>query len=125
MRLAALGLLLLFGCRNPAEGDRSPLPSGGYFVYGFASRPQLGTAILKLQVFDKDGNRTTAFRVLGSSGMPAMRGAHDTKDVPFQLNKKGDYLLPVEIAMPGEWEITLVFFDADKAVHRASFRFKV
>jgi hypothetical protein len=27
--------------------------------------------------------------------------------VKFQLNKKGDYLLPVELVMPGEWSVLI------------------
>ena len=30
-----------------------------------------------------------------------MSGAHDSGEVPFKLNRKGDYLLPVNIVMPG------------------------
>ncbi len=28
----------------------------------------------------------------------------------FKLNKKNDYLLPIHIVMPGEWEVKLTFF---------------
>jgi hypothetical protein len=32
---------------------------------------------------------------------------HDSGPVGFKLNKRGDYLLPVEVVMPGEWQLTI------------------
>ena len=34
-----------------------------------------------------------------------MRGGHDTGDRTFQISKNKDYLLPLNIVMPGKWEI--------------------
>jgi len=134
MRAAALGLLLCLGWGTqpelrtvalPAEGKPCPMPGGGYFLYGFASKPKMGTVVLRLRLFDKGGKRSTAFQVLGRTGMPAMKGAHDSGDIPFKLNKKGDYLLPVEVAMPGEWEVVLTFRKSGKELYRGSLRFSV
>jgi len=96
-----------------------------YFIYQFDRRPQLGTAILKIQLFDKSGNRSTDLNIVGSYGMPSMKGAHDSGNRPFKLNKKGDYLLPVNIVMAGEWEVKLTFLKDNLAIHRGSFRFTV
>jgi hypothetical protein len=57
--------------------------------------------------------------------MPEMKGAHDSGEVPFKLNKKGDYLLPVNVVMPGEWEVKLVFLKGKEPVYRGRITFKV
>jgi len=54
-----------------------------------------------------------------------MRGAHDSGDVEFRVNKFNNYLLPVNVAMPGDWEIQVVFLLNDKAVFHGSIRFAV
>jgi hypothetical protein len=54
-----------------------------------------------------------------------MVGAHDSGDQEFKLNRMGDYLLPVNIVMPGEWEIKLTFKRGETTVVRGAFRFNV
>lgn len=109
----------------PGEKKKCPLPEGHYFTYRFASRPKLGTAILKIQVFDEAGRRTTGFSIRGDYGMPSMPGAHDSGEVDFKLSRKGDYLLPVDVVMPGEWKVRITFFKGKKRVHHGAFMFKV
>lgn len=117
-----------------AEKDAgSPLKAGQkhwiggehYFVYDFDKRPQIGTVIIKIQVFTKDGKQDSSLEITGSSDMPSMRGAHATGDKPFKLNKKGDYLLPVLVVMPGDWEVVLNFLKDKKAIYTGSVRFHV
>ena len=57
--------------------------------------------------------------------MPSMRGAHDSGDVEFRTNKANNYLLPVNIVMPGDWEVRVTFSLNDKAVFHGSIRFDV
>ena len=109
----------------PAEGRRCELPGGRYFTWRFASRPQLGTTVLKVQVFKENGSRVKDLKVLGASGMPSMRGAHDTGEQPFRLNKKGDYLLPVDLVMPGDWEVVLSFFEGKKRIYHGKVDFEL
>lgn len=109
----------------PGFGKKCWIGEDYYFIYQFDKRPQMGTAILKIQLFEKSGKRVTDLDILGNSGMPSMRGAHDSGDQPFKLNKKGDYLLPVNIVMAGEWEVKLTFLKENKAIYRGSFRFTV
>ncbi len=109
----------------PGSGKKCWIDTKTYFVYKFVEQPKLGTAILKVQVFDKNGQRLTDLEVKGNYGMPSMPGAHDSGDVSFKLNKKGDYLLPVNIVMTGGWEIKLTFFKNKEAVYRSRFRFNV
>ena len=109
----------------PGAGKKCWIGDALYFTYKFDKKPKLGTAILKVQLFDKTGARITSLDVVGISGMPSMGGAHDSGDVPFKLNKKGDYLLPVNVVMPGEWEVKLVFLKAKEPVFRGRIIFKV
>jgi hypothetical protein len=88
------------------EGRHNPLPAGGYFTWRFDQKPQIGGLIVILQAYSQDGRKESPYEISGEYGMPGMR-AHDSGPVPFQMNQKGDYLLPVEIAMPGAWQITL------------------
>jgi hypothetical protein len=109
----------------PGFGKKCPIDEQYYFTYEFAEKPKMGTAILRVRIIDQDGNQTTAFSVLGRSDMPAMAGGHDSGEQEFKLNKRGDYLLPVNIVMPGEWEVKLTFRRGDIAVFRGVFRFDV
>lgn len=89
-----------------APEEKNLLPDGGWFTWRFAEKPKLGTAIMKVQAFDKSGARVKAYEIIGEYGMPSMR-YHDSGPVKFQLNKKDDYLLPVELVMPGEWSVLI------------------
>ena len=99
----------------------------GYTVsYRFVKRPQMGTIILRVQVFNADKKQVKPFEITGEFGMPSMRGAHDSGVQPFKTNVKGDYLLPVSVVMRGEWEVKLVFADKDKKpVYCGVFKFSV
>jgi len=105
----------------PGEGEKVELPGGGWFTYKLGKK-ELGTVVLKVQVFGKDGKRTTAHDIFGSYDMPEMKGMHASGDRKFSLSKKQDYLLPVDFAMPGEWEISVSFRKAGKAVYCGYFR---
>jgi len=85
----------------------------------------MGTTILRIRIFDEGEAQSTAFTVVGRSDMPSMAGAHDSGEQEFKLNKKGDYLLPINIVMPGEWEVKLTFKRGDSIVFRGAFRFDV
>lgn len=129
--IAVLGGVLLNGCGQPnvqaktetapggalpAAGTRISLADGGALVYEFDHQPKLGTAILKVTAFDPAGKPSTAYRVELKSGMPEMRGAHDTEWTPMQVNDKGLYLAPLDFVMPGGWEINLRVSAAEKEV---------
>ena len=88
------------------QGEKNMLPGGGWFTWKFSEKPKLGAVIVKVQVFDKDGKQGTPYTITGDSGMPEMP-AHDANGVIFQLNKKGDYLMPVNIVMTGEWRVII------------------
>jgi hypothetical protein len=109
----------------PAPGKKVPIGNGAYLIYGFDQKPKMGTVIMKVEVSTPDGKRDTSLEVLGDSGMPSMRGAHETGDQPFKLSKKGDYLLPVNIVMPGDWEIRLTVRKDGKVIFRGRYDFDV
>jgi hypothetical protein len=109
----------------PKVGEQCWVGPEYYFVHGFDKRPTLGVIILKIQVFRKDGTQVSFFEITGNSGMPSMRGAHDSGDQPFKQNKRGDYLLPLNVVMPGEWEVSVTVLDDKKPIFSGYLRFHV
>jgi hypothetical protein len=106
-------------------GQKNWIGEQHYFVYSFDKRPQMGTIIMKVQVFTKEGKQDTSLEITGDADMPSMKGAHSSGNQLFKMNKKGDYLLPVNVVMPGEWEIILNFLKDKKSVYTGSVRFHV
>jgi len=106
-------------------GKKVPVGNGYYLIYGFDKKPKLGTVIMKVEVFSADGKKDTSFQLSADAGMPSMKGAHETGDRPFALSKKGDYLLPVSIVMPGDWEIRLTVSKDGKVLLRGRYNFDV
>jgi hypothetical protein len=109
----------------PPPGKKCQIDDNFYFTYEFSEKPKMGTVILKVQVFDKAGEQNSSFAVIGRYEMPSMSGAHNSGDQEFKLNKKNDYLLPVNIVMRGEWEVKLTFLEDGTPVFRGFFRFNV
>jgi hypothetical protein len=109
----------------PAPGKKVPIGNDGYLIYRFDKKPKMGTVIMKVELYSPDGKKETFLEVLGDSGMPSMRGAHETGDQPFKLSKKGDYLLPVDIVMPGDWEVRLTIKKDGQVIFRGSHKFDV
>jgi hypothetical protein len=107
----------------PKSGEKIPLGPKHYFTYAFAKAPKLGTSILRVEIFTRDGVRDTSFTVKGDADMPSMRGGHSSGDQNFSLSAKGVYLLPVRLVMPGDWEVSLSFFKEGQAVLRGSYLF--
>lgn len=109
----------------PAPGKKVPIGSGYTLVYGFDKKPKLGTVIMKVEIFDAAGKKDTSFQVKADAGMPSMSGAHETGDRAFTLSKKGDYLLPIGIVMPGDWEIRLTVIKDGKPIFTGRYNFDV
>ncbi len=122
------------GLKTPGHIDWVPLSGPGKkvkinedfsFTYEFSQRPQMGTVILVVRVTDKKGAQVVPYKITGRSDMPEMRGAHDSGDVEFKTNRAANYLLPVNIVMPGEWEVQLTFSLNGQAVYYGSLRFTI
>lgn len=108
----------------PGYGKKAWIGQDYYFTYNFDKKPKMGPAVLKVQMFAKGGKRENGWEIIGKSGMPSMGGAHDA-EAAFKQNKKGDYLLPVNFVMPGEWEIKLTFKKGGKIVYLGNFKLNV
>lgn len=109
----------------PGPGKTCRIGDVYTFTYEFDKTPKMGMAILKIRLYDETGKKTTSLEITGRSDMPSMSGAHDSGEVLFWLNKKGDYLCPVNIVMPGEWEVRLVFSLKKEVIFRGRFKFNV
>ena len=109
----------------PGPGKKVPIGNGSYLIFDFDKKPKMGTVIMKVEVYDSAGKRDTSMEVLADSGMPSMRGAHETGDQPFKISRKGEYLLPVNIVMPGDWEIRLTVRKDGKVIFRGKYNFDV
>ncbi|MDD5711369.1 MAG: hypothetical protein PHY31_01275 [Smithellaceae bacterium] len=106
-------------------GEKISLGSDRYFVYGFDKKPKLGTTIMKVSVFSKTGAQDTSLKIMADYGMPSMKGAHETGGQSFSLSRRGEYLLPVNVVMPGQWEIRFTFMKGGRVLLRGAYRFDV
>ena len=106
-------------------GEKCWINGDHYLIYEFDKKPQMGTIILKIQVFTKNGKQDSSLEIMGDSGMPTMKGAHESGPQAFKLNRKGDYLLPVNVVMPGEWEIRINVLKEKENLLSGSIRFRV
>jgi hypothetical protein len=109
----------------PKSGKKCWIGEVNYFTWEFDKTPKMGTAILVVKIYDKDGKRVSDLAITGRSDMPSMRGAHDSGEVAFKTNKAGDYLLPVNIVMPGDWEVRLTFSRNGIVIFRGRIAFDV
>lgn len=109
----------------PGPGKKVPVGNGYSLVYGFDKKPKLGTVIMKVEIFDAAGKKDTSLQVKADAGMPSMSGAHETGDKAFTLSKKGDYLLPINIVMPGDWEIRLTVIKNGTSIFMGRYNFDI
>jgi hypothetical protein len=107
----------------PKSGEKIPLDSTHYFTYAFTKAPKLGTAVMRVEIFTREGARDTSFTVKGDADMPSMRGVHASGDQNFALSAKGVYLLPVRLVMPGDWEVSFTFLKDGKTLLRGAYLF--
>jgi len=111
--------------RLQKPGEKIPLGSEHYFIYGFDKQPKIGMAIMKVEIFSRDGRRNTSYVVKGDADMPSMRGAHSTGGKDFTLSAKGVYLLPVRLVMAGDWEVAFTFLKNGEAAFRGAYLFDI
>ena len=108
----------------PEPGKKVQIGNDNYMIYGFVEKPKMGSVIMKIQVFNKEGEKDRSLVITADSwmpSMPSMDGGHDT----FMLSRNGDYLTPVHISMPGDWEIKLTLSQKGKVIFRGSYKFDV
>jgi hypothetical protein len=109
----------------PGPGKKVPIGDGYNLTYDFDKPLKMGTVIMKVEIFTKEGKKDASLEVKADTDMPSMRGAHGTGDRVFKLSQKGDYLLPISIVMPGEWEIKLTVVKGGKVIFRGRYNFNV
>jgi hypothetical protein len=107
------------------EGKKYPAGSDRSFKFSFSKKPAMGMTVVKIELFDQSGKPAADLLIKGDSGMPSMKGSHDTGDVDFKLNKQGIYLLPVNVVMPGKWEVKLKFMKDKNLIHQGRIEFDV
>ena len=107
------------------SGKKCWIGEVNYFTWEFDNTPKMGTSVLIIKLYDKDGKRVSDLQINGRSDMPSMRGAHDSGEVAFKNNKAGDYLLPVSVVMPGDWEVRLTFSRNGIVIFRGRIAFGV
>jgi hypothetical protein len=131
-----LGVVLLlaglFACGSRSAQGVLKEPGAVYkiddntsFTYTFDKKPSIGMVIVKISVLSKDGSKNTALEIIGNSGMHSMGTAHDSGETAFQLNKAGDYLLPVNVVMPGAWQVQIKFLKEKQPIYSGEIEFNV
>ena len=109
----------------PRQGVKNYMSDNEYFLYSFDKKPSLGMVILKVEVYDKSDKKVTGYNLTGTSGMPSMKGAHDSGPTPFERNSKGAYLLPVNVVMPGDWTVEIAISNGPQDVYKNTISFSV
>lgn len=109
----------------PKAGKKCWIGEVNYFTWEFDKIPKMGMSVLIVKLYDKDGRRVSDLAITGRSDMPSMRGGHDSGEVAFKTNKAGDYLLPVNVVMPGDWEVLLTFSRNGIVIFRGRLTFDV
>jgi hypothetical protein len=109
----------------PKSGKKCWIGEVNYFTWEFDKTPKMGMSVLIVKLYDKDGRRVSDLAITGRTDMPSMRGAHDSGDVAFKTNRAGDYLLPVNVVMPGDWEVLLTFSRNGIVIFRGRITFDV
>jgi len=104
-------------------GEKVPIDADHYLTFGLDKPPKLGTAIMKVEIFSRNGKRDTSFTVNGGADMPSMRGAHNAGEKAYSLSSKGAYLMPVQLVMPGDWEVSFTIIKNGKTIYRGAYLF--
>ncbi len=108
-----------------SPGSSTDIGHGITLTCDFDKKPAIGTVIVRVRAEDARGDAVDGLEITGNSGMPEMAGAHDSGDVPFKKNRKGVFLLPVNVVMPGLWEVGITVSRDGKQLYRGRLRFNV
>ena len=125
LMITLTGSLMSAGMTMYKPGAKNWINSEHYFTYQFSKKPQIGLVIVKIKISDKAGARLTNYSILAVSGMPSMGNAHDSPEILFALNKKGDYLFPVNIVMLGTWQVNIKIIKDKKVISSGVVSFDV
>ena len=109
----------------PGYGKKVLLDKNTWYTYGFTKKTKIGANTLKVNIMDKAKKSVNTYQVLVSYDMPSMKGMHAQNDVPMQVNRAGNYLLPLNFVMPGVWQVDLKFMQGKTVVSKGSFLLKI
>jgi hypothetical protein len=109
----------------PPSGKECWIGEVNYFTWEFDRTPKMGTSLLIIKLYDRDGRRVSDLAITGRSDTPSMRGAHDSGEVACRADRAGDYRLPLHVVMPGEWEVLLTFTRNGIVIFRGRLAFTV
>jgi len=113
---------MAFSADTTLKEDRVNVINSQYsFTYQFTEKPKIGTYILKVNLL-KNSEKVKDLAILVSCSMPSCDIHRNLgKPVLMQLNKKNDYLTPINFVMHGTWEITLIFQQNGKNLYSGTF----
>lgn len=109
----------------PGFGKKVGLDKDKYFTYDFVKKVKMGANTLKVNIQGKEKKPLTSYQVLVSYDMPSMKGMHAVNDKPMQVNRSGNYLLPLNFVMPGVWQVDLKIMDGKSVISTGSFTVKI
>ena len=91
-----------------STGNTAGNDKGGEYIlkHEWPEKPKVGSYTLKVNLVDKSGKSVEGVEVAVKHDMPKMRCNSGGSGVMKQ-NNKGDYLLPINFAMRGDWRIVI------------------
>lgn len=124
MAAVIVGVLVFVPFEKGRENTKIRIDDRYSFTFQFSEKPKVGTTILKISVLDQKGEKTNDLNISASYAMPSMKNM-GSKSRDFMLSKKGDYLLPIDATMLGDWEIEVIFKDNSHEIHREKILFTI
>lgn len=105
------------------RANRSHSINDDYYVtYSWASRPRIGQNVLIVKLLDENRNQVQDLEISAVSSMPEMSCCPDSEEQFMRLNRNGDYLLPINFTMLGDWEVILSFWQDEEFVTNARIK---
>jgi hypothetical protein len=105
-------------------GTKTAISPDWTLTYSFNTNPAMGNLIVKVKILDKDGNPVDGLTVIGISDMAEMHDSNSGK-VEFVQNKKKDFLLPINVSMPGAWNVMILVKKQKKVLFTGRIDFHV
>ncbi len=132
---AILGVLIIFGRSEKEfpkdkylhENTKIKIDERHSFTFHFPEKPKVGTTILKISVLDPIGKKMNDLHISAFYHMPAMPSMKnsDSESPDFMLNKKNDYLFPINASMTGDWEVEIIFKENLHELYRGKILFSI
>jgi hypothetical protein len=109
------------------ENTKIKIDARHSFTFNFPEKPKVGTTILKISVLNQSGDKVGNLKISAFYHMPAMPSMKnsDAENHDFLLNKKNDYLLPINASMAGDWEVEIIFTENSHEIYRGKILFSI